>query len=210
MAVSLTNQSSFYLFINPSLTPHSIGNKIPGNGKYKLMAVSNHIGGLSGGHYTAYARSLVDPTSWFEFNDRTVSKLDSFAQVVTSSAYCLFYMVDMFETTHLELRDIIALPEDVQEEKKEEKFDDRVDNVSGKLEKTTLNDNNEPVDKKNKTEESHERAKQLPPPLPQKPHVDLSESAYICDLCSNPIPGGWNGLMEHVKVYHEGSMEQNN
>ena len=38
---------------------------------YSLYAVSNHMGSLRGGHYTAYCRH---PTKkrWFEFNDQHV------------------------------------------------------------------------------------------------------------------------------------------
>ena len=34
--------------------------------EYDLYAVSNHYGGLGGGHYTAYAKN---GNKWFEFND---------------------------------------------------------------------------------------------------------------------------------------------
>lgn len=36
------------------------------------MAVSNHYGGLGGGHYTAYAKNPFYD-KWFEFNDSSVS-----------------------------------------------------------------------------------------------------------------------------------------
>jgi ubiquitin C-terminal hydrolase len=37
------------------LEPSSAGPK-DGNGKYELFAVSNHFGGMGGGHYTANAK----------------------------------------------------------------------------------------------------------------------------------------------------------
>lgn len=37
------------------LEPYSAGPK-DGNGKYELFAVSNHFGGMGGGHYTANAK----------------------------------------------------------------------------------------------------------------------------------------------------------
>lgn len=37
--------------------------------KYDLYAISNHFGGLGGGHYTAYAKNNGQ---WFQFNDSSV------------------------------------------------------------------------------------------------------------------------------------------
>ena len=64
---------------------------IQGQGKcvYDLYAVSNHFGGLGGGHYTAYAKNPVFG-KWFEFDDSHVSRSDA-GSAVTSSAYVLFY-----------------------------------------------------------------------------------------------------------------------
>lgn len=56
---------------------------------YDLIAVSNHYGGMGGGHYTAFAKSpLYD--KWFEYNDSNVSNSSDKA-VVTDAAYVLFY-----------------------------------------------------------------------------------------------------------------------
>jgi len=54
---------------------------------YDLYAVSNHFGGLGGGHYTAYARV---GTQWLEFDDSHVSPVADSA-VRSSAAYMLFY-----------------------------------------------------------------------------------------------------------------------
>ncbi|KAJ3337935.1 CSN-associated deubiquitinating enzyme Ubp12 [Gonapodya sp. JEL0774] len=56
---------------------------------YDLYAVSNHFGSMGGGHYTAYAQSAVDG-HWYKFDDSSVS-LTNEANVMTNSAYCLFY-----------------------------------------------------------------------------------------------------------------------
>ncbi|KAM7541461.1 hypothetical protein Aperf_G00000034307 [Anoplocephala perfoliata] len=53
---------------------------------YELVAVSNHMGGLGGGHYTAYAKN---GNTWYSFNDTYVDKLD--VSPITSSAYILVY-----------------------------------------------------------------------------------------------------------------------
>lgn len=58
---------------------------------YDLYAVSNHMGGLGGGHYTATTLNRFDDL-WYEFNDshyRTVG--ESIHQQQTESAYVLFY-----------------------------------------------------------------------------------------------------------------------
>ena len=51
--------------------------------------VSEHSGGLGGGHYTATA--LDDATQvWYHYNDSLVSRADP-NNVVSSQAYVLFY-----------------------------------------------------------------------------------------------------------------------
>ncbi len=58
---------------------------------YDLYAVSNHMGGLGGGHYTAYAKNLNDG-QWYLFDDAFVEAVrDAERQVKGSSAYVLFY-----------------------------------------------------------------------------------------------------------------------
>ena len=39
---------------------------------YDLYAVSQHSGGLGGGHYTAVCQNHIDK-NWYNFNDRSVS-----------------------------------------------------------------------------------------------------------------------------------------
>ena len=51
--------------------------------------MSNHIGGMHGGHYTAYCKNAGDGR-WYNFDDGTVRKMDE-EDVVSSSAYVLFY-----------------------------------------------------------------------------------------------------------------------
>jgi len=60
---------------------------------YDCYAVSNHMGGTGGGHYTAYAKSPIDG-NWYCFDDsrvRPVGKGHVEDVVVSSSAYNLFY-----------------------------------------------------------------------------------------------------------------------
>jgi hypothetical protein len=58
---------------------------------YDLYAVSNHLGGLGGGHYTAYALNRFDD-QWYEFNDSNYRAIDPQSTFATSSSpYLLFY-----------------------------------------------------------------------------------------------------------------------
>ncbi|CAB9517157.1 Ubiquitin carboxyl-terminal hydrolase Usp2 [Seminavis robusta] len=68
---------------------------------YDLYAVSNHIGGLRSGHYTAYSMTRFDE-QWVEFNDSNPRPITP--DVVTrnaSAAYVLFYnRSDKEESVH--------------------------------------------------------------------------------------------------------------
>lgn len=56
---------------------------------YDCYAVSNHFGGLGGGHYTAYA--LNDEGEWCNFDDSRVTKNIDESEVISSAAYVLYY-----------------------------------------------------------------------------------------------------------------------
>lgn len=98
---SLVNFPLRGLDIKPHLrdSPHSE------DAVYDCFAVSNHSGSLSGGHYTAYARSPLS-AAWYSFNDSHVTPVgnldllhsdpDSYEEAVekllqTQSAYVLMY-----------------------------------------------------------------------------------------------------------------------
>jgi hypothetical protein len=56
-----------------------------------MYAVSNHLGGLGSGHYTAYALNRFDD-KWYEFNDSTSQAIDPEQKITKSSTpYLLFY-----------------------------------------------------------------------------------------------------------------------
>uniref|UniRef100_A0A8C7H2Q0 Ubiquitin carboxyl-terminal hydrolase n=1 Tax=Oncorhynchus kisutch TaxID=8019 RepID=A0A8C7H2Q0_ONCKI len=57
--------------------------------RYDLIAVSNHYGGMGGGHYTAYAKNK-DDDKWYNFDDSSVSPANE-DQIVSKAAYVLFY-----------------------------------------------------------------------------------------------------------------------
>ncbi|XP_055866879.1 ubiquitin carboxyl-terminal hydrolase 2-like isoform X2 [Biomphalaria glabrata] len=56
---------------------------------YDLYAVSNHSGGTSSGHYTAYCRNPYSG-EWYLYNDARVTSVRS-NEIVTPEAYVLFY-----------------------------------------------------------------------------------------------------------------------
>ncbi|XP_036374081.1 ubiquitin carboxyl-terminal hydrolase 15-like isoform X2 [Megalops cyprinoides] len=56
---------------------------------YDLIAVSNHYGGMGGGHYTAFAKNK-DDDKWYYFDDSSVSPANE-EQIVSKAAYVLFY-----------------------------------------------------------------------------------------------------------------------
>ena len=56
---------------------------------YDLYAVSNHFGGMGGGHYTAFCQ-MPDTKKWYDFDDSSVSEVDP-KEVQSSAAYVLFY-----------------------------------------------------------------------------------------------------------------------
>lgn len=64
---------------------------------YDCFAISNHMGSVSGGHYTAYCQheqTLLpdghEHLGWHSYNDRSVMPTTA-GSVVTPSAYVLFY-----------------------------------------------------------------------------------------------------------------------
>lgn len=58
---------------------------------YDLYAVSNHVGALGSGHYTALALNRFDDV-WYEFNDSRYHRVDeSIHNKHRESAYVLFY-----------------------------------------------------------------------------------------------------------------------
>ena len=61
--------------------------------KYKLKGISNHLGHMGGGHYTADCLSITDNKTWYHFDDSNVSSHIS-SNIDTSSAYVLLYEME--------------------------------------------------------------------------------------------------------------------
>jgi ubiquitin C-terminal hydrolase len=72
-------------FIDNSMNTENKINRI-----YKLKGFSNHMGSLSGGHYTADCVCIVDNETWYHFDDSSVSR--NMNKIIdTSNAYILMY-----------------------------------------------------------------------------------------------------------------------
>jgi ubiquitin carboxyl-terminal hydrolase 4/11/15 len=81
--------------------PYVLGpQRIQGELRYRLYAVSNHYGALGGGHYTASAL-VVQPNqtqgTWYTFDDSSVRATDASTAHSTAS-YILFY--ERIESQH--------------------------------------------------------------------------------------------------------------
>jgi len=80
------------------MTPAAVASDTTGL-KYKLFGISNHMGSLYSGHYTAYAKLWEDANSpthrrkdeWYSFNDSYVSAKGDSPGGCSSSNYLLFY-----------------------------------------------------------------------------------------------------------------------
>lgn len=74
-----------------------VGPQKKGVNKYRLYAVSEHMGGMGGGHYVAHAlvvnplpKGNTEEGEWYSFNDSSASRSSS-SDAHNSSAYVLFY-----------------------------------------------------------------------------------------------------------------------
>jgi len=65
-------------------------NPADANAVYDLYAISNHMGSMGGGHYTAYCRNLVDG-KWYLHDDSSIRET-SVQHIKSPSAYVLFYV----------------------------------------------------------------------------------------------------------------------
>ncbi|KAM6895348.1 ubiquitin carboxyl-terminal hydrolase 15 isoform 2-T2 [Xenentodon cancila] len=92
--------------------------------RYDLIAVSNHYGGMGGGHYTAYAKNK-DDGKWYNFDDSSVSPVSE-DQIVSKAGYVLFYQrQDTVKGTGY-----FALDREEEEEDDEEEGEDEENEAS--------------------------------------------------------------------------------
>jgi len=57
--------------------------------KYDLYGICNHMGGVMGGHYTAFVRNSEN--QWIHCNDRNINIVENPESIITPMSYCLFY-----------------------------------------------------------------------------------------------------------------------
>ena len=57
--------------------------------KYDLYGVCNHVGNVSGGHYTAFVKNAQN--NWNHYNDNQIEKIENNQLIISQAAYCLFY-----------------------------------------------------------------------------------------------------------------------
>ena len=85
-----TKINSFVEFPIEELDMKLFSKKNNEKSKYELIGVSNHFGEMNGGHYTAFCKNhFMD--SWLEFDDTRVSRIKNPKEIITESAYMLFY-----------------------------------------------------------------------------------------------------------------------
>lgn len=70
------------------LSKYAVGYK-PKTNKYRLIGVANHMGGVSGGHYTSYGLDVDG--KWYLYNDASVQEIRSTRDIASPAAYCLWY-----------------------------------------------------------------------------------------------------------------------
>jgi ubiquitin carboxyl-terminal hydrolase 8 len=75
--------------INRVIFNNLVQNENSKNVIYDLVAVANHSGGLSGGHYWAYTKGTNG--KWYDCNDESYSEIKNEATIVSNSAYFLVY-----------------------------------------------------------------------------------------------------------------------
>jgi ubiquitin C-terminal hydrolase len=87
-----TNKSKSNHLVTTPLTDVDFSKYISGyqpeNYVYDLFGVCNHLGGASGGHYTAYIKNANG--KWYECNDTEVKEINS-ENIISTHSYCLFY-----------------------------------------------------------------------------------------------------------------------
>jgi ubiquitin C-terminal hydrolase len=65
-----------------------VAENVTSPGTYELYSVTNHVGSVSGGHYTSY---VLNNNEWVEYDDERVTILQNLQHLVSEQAYLLFY-----------------------------------------------------------------------------------------------------------------------
>jgi len=99
---------------------------------YELYAVSNHMGGLSGGHYTAFVKhnekkGCSQEDQWYYFDDSSCEPISK-QNIMTATAYVLFYQRK--DLSHLNLLPNIQGYEEEEEEEDEDEEKEQNSRIS--------------------------------------------------------------------------------
>ncbi len=198
------------------------GPEVP-HGVYRLVSVCNHVGGLSGGHYTAFSRING---AWYDLNDRSCGQIPE-DKVVTASAYVLSYVHEsMLGLVLPPVREMDAAQaaaaaaaasasEASSSSAKSSGQAQRHEPLRAAAKKVKSEDSDTSCDMSMSPMPSYEAhhdhdryhrpsspLSQPLPPLPQQEELNLSDSQYLCDICSAGVKGGWAGLTRHAKEAH--------
>jgi len=178
---------------------------------YDLYAISNHIGGMSGGHYTCYALNQMDNV-WYKLDDSHCTSILDPSFIVTPNAYLLFYKLRDGEN--------YPVPESIQLDDEEESPKPAAPAVAPPAGSAAEEPKPQPSSKEN--------AKFYPPNEYYEPEVTpddegafhegypsdygpyapparkpLAQSLYICAYCSATLPG-LEEYQVHILTAHYG------
>ncbi|XP_046879026.1 ubiquitin carboxyl-terminal hydrolase 15-like isoform X2 [Hypomesus transpacificus] len=121
--------------------------------RYDLIAVSNHYGGMGGGHYTAYAKNK-DDGKWFNFDDSSVSTANEDQIVRQDTVKGTGY----FELDREEEEERVEEEEREEEEEGDEDEEERSASAQG----ATAASDEEDVNDNKKEEEEEEEEEEEP------------------------------------------------
>jgi len=82
-----------FQFANMNFEDYLEGQSKQKTTNYDLYGVSNHMGTLDGGHYTAYCKNSA-LGRWFRYDDQEVYEIEDQTSVRSNAAYILFYSLN--------------------------------------------------------------------------------------------------------------------
>lgn len=167
---------------------------------YDLYAVSNHFGGMSGGHYTAYALNHKDK-AWYKLDDSHCVPVTDPNYIISPNAYLLFYKLRDDQT--YEIPESIQLDDDEDSPKTAPPATAPIDlGTAAEDQKPQTKENSkylpqhyEPTIIPDEGPYASESFSEFPPYAPS-PRKQLARSLYVCHLCSEELPG-----LEELQVH---------
>jgi len=170
---------------------------------YDLFGVSNHLGGLSGGHYTAFIKSKND-SEWYKLDDNRSQLVQDVSNVLTPNAYLLFYRL---RDSKLE----VDWPAEIVTSEEEQKAPEmppetappKPEKAKTKTEKEGRTGRDDgrlmPMAHPDRGAHHHPDAMWDDEPLPS--HMANPSSGYFCSICSDRL-NGFEDLQVHLLTTH--------